>query len=187
MEANPGDGKLVFHEGPHVYLYEGVPASATTDVAHSCEPAFKASDAIDSMRASRARVAASRSDVEGAEGRRVERRAGNPSAVAGPDGGGAPENSFSSDTSLEQALEVLEISRIGPKDDDEEVYFFERVLTDAEIGAEWARNGAEQSARGTEAHHQAELFFNGLSCAWCVGGDAKRHLVRQNAHGGDGV
>ena len=168
LEANPGDGKLVFHEGPHVYLYEGVPASASvTDVAHSCEPAFKASDAIDSMRASKKQAWPRLEYVKGAtKGGAWNGALGILLRSQDLTVAALPENSFSSDTSLEQALEVLEISRIGPKDDDEEVYFFERVLTDAEIGAEWARNGAEQSARGTEAHHQAELFFNGLSCRW---------------------
>ena len=47
-------------------------------------------------------------------------------------------------------------------DSDAEVFVFERELSAREIEDAWKHKGMVASHRGTEAHFQAELFFNGL-------------------------
>ena len=45
---------------------------------------------------------------------------------------------------------------------DSDVYVFEREMSGQEIEAAWKYKGMVASHKGTEAHFQAELFFNGL-------------------------
>jgi len=48
------------------------------------------------------------------------------------------------------------------RDTDAEVYVFDREMSAREIEESWKHKGMIASHRGTEAHFQAELFFNGL-------------------------
>ena len=46
------------------------------------------------------------------------------------------------------------------RNDEEEWYVFDRVLTDKEICHKWELNGEDARSRGTKAHLQMELWFN---------------------------
>lgn len=165
---HPGTKGLVFFEGPHVYEFERVPASASvTEVVHSTEPPFVAAEAIVAMKNSSKQAWPRFEYVVGASSETAWTPAmGLLIRAGGLTTASVPPDSFAPDTSYEAALQVARLNAKLPPSDEDVVYVYERVWTNEEIEAEWDRNGKEASARGTEAHHQAELFFNGLPCRW---------------------
>lgn len=168
QKLNPASPDLQFFEGPHVYQYKGVPASASvTEIVHSVEPDFVATAAINAMRNSSKQAWPRFEYVVDADKERewdaslgLLFRNGEITVAS------IPPYSLSAGTTLEEATKIAKLSSNGIVDDDAVSYTYTRVLTDAEIAEEWKRNGNEASARGTEAHHQAELFFNGEPARW---------------------
>ena len=165
INGHPLDARLVFHEAPHVYEFDGVPTSASvTALAHAYEKPFVAADAIQSMKGARSQAWPRLEYVsdarEGAADWTPERgvllvRAGRTVAAL-------PPHSLRADADVAEALRAA-----APGDDeDEEVHTYARALTDTEIAEGWSRKGRIASHRGTEAHYLAECYFNGLPVRW---------------------
>lgn len=179
LHVHPLDARLRFYEEPHVYTFDGVPTSASvTAIAHEFEKPFVASEAIELMKTSRSQAwprlqyvvdARPLAEEESREPTWSSDRGallvvhGKTVAVAHP-------GSLSEDTTTDGLLSFLRTSAIKGLDEAggeaEEVYTFERASTDEEIEEGWSRNGRLASHKGTEGHHLAELFFNGLPFRW---------------------
>lgn len=169
LHQHPLDAHLRFYEDPHVYTHHDTPLSTSvTALAHEHERPFVATEAVSAMRTSRTQAWPRLEYVTGAE--RLEgtwtpsrgallHAAGRTVAVIQP-------HSMAPGTTLSQLWQALRVVvvRGAPSLDDVAAHSFERELRTDEIIAGWAQKGRVASHAGTEAHYQAELFFNGLPC-----------------------
>mgnify|MGYP001970820330 CR=1 FL=1 len=169
LHPDPQDARLVFHEAPHVYTWDGTPASASvTALAHQYEKPFVAADAIAGMKTARTQAWPRLEYVEDAQplgdaavpvDRGVLLTAGGKTLAA------LQPHAFEAPCPPGEVRDLLH--RLAPKVceiDDAEVHTFARERTAEEISSGWKRKGMIASHRGTEAHYQAELYFNGLPC-----------------------
>ena len=177
IHTHPLDADLVFLEGPHLYLDRGVPTcGSVTYLAHQFETPFDPTGSIASMKTGRSQkwprleyVIDARPVGSNDEGGLVPERGalivcgGKTIAVLNP-------HSTQVGTNSKDILSVLRATRrLTPGSDltdDEEIFSFERAMTDQEIMDAWALNGKIASNAGTEAHYMCELFLNGLPCRW---------------------
>jgi hypothetical protein len=176
LHTHPLDTSLAFYEGPHIYTDEGVPTSGSvTYLAHQYQKPFDAPKAISVMKNSRSQKWPRVEYVIDARPLRMtiqdltsERGAlivcgGKTIAALNP-------HSMESSASGEDVLCVLHAARLktsgSEATDDEEVYTFERVMTDQEIMDAWTLKGKIASNTGTEYHYMCELFLNGMPCRW---------------------
>lgn len=176
LEAWQGsDPDLAFFELPHVYTWRTVPVSASvTTIAHSFESPFVAEEALQVMRTSKSQAWPRSKYVAGL----VPLEAWRPGMGLLAERGGLtvaslPPYALEASADVDAAMRIFaeaptkdKLPIIGEEGNEAEILAYERVHTDEEIKIEWKRNGDEMSARGTEAHHQAELFFNGLPFRW---------------------
>lgn len=174
LNTHPLDARLCFYELPHVYTFDGVPTSASvTKLAHEFEEEFDPEAAIRMMRDSRTQAwprleyvvnaapltEAAWTGVQGA----LRCAGGKTVAVVHP-------HSMTARSSLSDVRELLRIVTLpakgGVEAEEAEDHVFERELTADEIRAKWKANGTRASHLGTERHHLAECFFNGMPFRW---------------------
>lgn len=157
------DDDLEFLEGPHVYLFRGIPLSTSmTPVAHSCQEHFDADRVIQMMKTSRSQRWPRLKYVLDAR------------PCAGPEFEGATADRgvlcVRGDRTI-AACKAFEFERSGRAlvdavlvacDGDAgsspgDVYTFSREMTPDEIKEAWRLNGEDARNRGTEAHLQMQL------------------------------
>ena len=174
---HPLDSTLSFLEKPHIYLYNGRPVSdSVTHVAHQCQSGFDADAAISAMKGSsrerwpRLKYAVGASRAEAADltsdvGVLLVDDAGRTVAATRPHdfaGGDSPPPRGEAMLDAVRATAITSSSgKRGRGDEEEEVYTYERAMTDAEIKASWEANGELARNLGTEAHLQMQLAVEG--------------------------
>lgn len=173
LNPHPIDARHVFYEQPHIYTLDGVPTSlSVTGLAHSCEEGFDPDKGISMMRSSRSQAWPRLDYVHNARDIDDVVEWSNDFGLLSVNADGKtmaalPPRSMSAGASREDALVVLETSRIkGKRDLTDRIYAFDAVLTDDEIKEKWRANGERASHMGTEAHYLAECFFNGVPFRW---------------------
>ena len=171
------DDKLAFYEIPHVYTYDGVPTMwSGSGLAHRYETPFVASEGIKAMKFSNSQVYPRKEYVlpleegEGGTGGGEQEWSPSVGALLVRDGKSisiAPP--YSLQGSQEEMRSFLYATAIGGGTEaqfGDEVVLYKRGMEDDEIETMWKRKGQEASHRGTDAHWQAECYFNGLPCRW---------------------
>lgn len=180
VHAHPLDAGMCFYEVPHKYTYKGTPMSTSvTTLAHEFEKPFDARGAIAMMKMSRSqawprleyvRNATTMTDWTSTKGALL--------VLFGRTAAACQPCALREDATQDDAKRVLGASIVKGFDvfdeDDAEWYAFDRVLRDDEIQALWSHKGLLARNKGTYAHYQAELFFNGLPCHWR---DAEMEIV----------
>ena len=169
VNRSPLDEKLRFFEEPHVYTWESVPfSSSVTSLAHQYEQPFYPEEAIQKMKSSRSQSWPRLEYVLDAKPLQEEEWTCSRGALLVLDGktiSSLPPFSMREGSTRENMRRMLvECSIKGNSGEGGEIYTFERCCTDDEIVKGWRRKGMLASNKGTEAHYQAELFFNGLPC-----------------------
>ena len=170
------DKHLIFYEKPHIYAWKGVPTTASvTSLAHEYETPFIAVEVIGRMKNSRAQMWPRKEyTLNATELTDHEQWTHSKGALLyslGKTIGIVQPFSMEKDSNTTAMLQVLQASVMKGStasvyDNDAEIYVFARAKTDSEIMLAWEKNGMLASHKGTEAHFQAELFFNGLPCRW---------------------
>lgn len=169
LHTHPNDSRLVFYETPHVYTFDGVPTTASvTALAHEYEKPFVARDAIELMKTSRTQAWHRLEYVHDATpgvagwtpGRGVLLVRGGKTVAS------LPPHALDAAADVRAVLRATAVPKAAPEGDDDELFTFARGMTDDEIAAAWRANGARASHMGTDRHHLAECFFNGLPCRW---------------------
>jgi hypothetical protein len=162
------DAKLKFFEGPHIYTIDGVPTTVSvTALAHEFEKPFIASDAITMMKNSRSQSWPRLEYVVGAT-LGLDEWSPQKGALVFADGKTqAIVHPHSVNGSVESVKKLLQMGL--PKGstinvEDVEIWTFLREKSSEEIEASWKQKGLLARNLGTEAHYQAELYFNGLPC-----------------------
>lgn len=169
--THPHDARLCFYEEPHVYTFDGVPTSASvTALAHEYESPFVAADAVHAMKTSRAQAWPRLEYVTRAHPLDATWTANSGALLVsqGRTVASVPPRSMATGASNADVRAVLQRVTVKHRDpeSDDEYYAYERGMTDAEITDQWTRNGRRASHMGTDRHHLAECFFNGLPFRW---------------------
>ena len=165
INAHPRDERIVFYEEPHIYTVDEFPVQASVSgLAAPYESEFDPKGALAGMKRSRKirwprlqyvqnprkvdRVEDLNGMTHGAM--IVDKETGDTVASL--------ERVDATGTALHAALRESGLRALPP--DREELYIFDRVMTDDEICTAWELNGEDARNRGTEAHLQMELWFN---------------------------
>jgi hypothetical protein len=173
LNTHPLDARLVFYEKPHIYTVDGVPTSVSvTGLAHLYEKPFVAQDAISGMKTSRTQAWPRLEYVVDArpitDSDPWTSSRGVLHVCSGKTTAALPPHSLGDAATHEAMLKMLQVTRrVQNIDTDEgELYSYERERTNLEIEQGWSRNGQLASNKGTEAHYNAECFFNGVPFRW---------------------
>jgi hypothetical protein len=163
------DDNLAFYEVPHVYTYQGVPTMwSGSGLAHKYETPFVAMEGIKAMKFSKSQVYPRKEYILPCD----DGETWSPSAGAllvrdGKSISIAPPYSLGGDE--EEMRSFLYATALGGATESQfgdEVVLYRRGLEDKEIETMWKQKGQQASHRGTDAHWQAECYFNGLPCRW---------------------
>lgn len=166
---------LLFYEKDHIYTYSGTPASSSVStLAHEFQPHFDPVAAILLMKKSRsqsyprleyvvdAREVKTNHDLVSERGAML--------VCGGKTVGVLLPHSVDRIASGVDIRSVLYSTRLrtpgSEATEDDQLYTFERAMTDEEILDAWKKNGLLASNKGTEGHYLCELFLNGLACRW---------------------
>jgi hypothetical protein len=170
-ERDGPDTRLRFYEVPHVYTYDGVPLSTSvTSLAHQFETPFDGQAAISMMTVSQSQAWPRLEYVvypsDGLDAWTCDQ--GALMTCQGRTVACVPPMSMAPGTTrsaVEQALRCLVVPR-ARVDDEVELHTFARAMMPDEILRMWQRNGQRACNLGTDRHHLAECFFNGLPLRW---------------------
>lgn len=172
IHHHPLDAHLTFFEAPHVYVFRGVPLTlSVTGLAHEFERPFDAEAAIKSMKSSRREAWPRLKYVVGATRAAVSDLVPSKGVLVVCDGATVSALGAHSMEDVATGDGIYAVAQMARRDSgtstaDEELYTFDRVMTDEEIATSWNDAGRLASQQGTEGHHLCELFLNGLPCRW---------------------
>lgn len=168
IPPHPNDAALQFFEEPHIYTFHGVPTTTSvTGLAHEFEKPFDPPSVIQGMKTSKGQAWPRLEYVAGA--RPFDEWV--PTLGCLLVGGGKtlssfPPHSFADAADRASVERALREVRLRDVEEEEELYAYERVLTDEEIADGWKKKGLLAANQGTEGHYLAELYFNGLPTRW---------------------
>ena len=159
------DGRIIFYQNPHIYSVDGLPVhESVSGLTREFKSEFNPKEAVATMKRSRRNAwpgleyvlnARQVHQVTALDGRAcgcmiVHKETGMTLASTNPGVDAAD-------------IIILEILRQNAitwiRNDKEEWYVFDRVLTDEEICHKWELNSEDTRNGGTEAHLQMELWF----------------------------
>ena len=172
LNSHEKDAHLKFYEKRHIYTWKGVPTTASvTYLAHQFESPFDPDSAISMMKWSKSQAWPRVEYVVDAKEFRSEDFTpsrggllvyeGKTVAVCHP-------YSVDSKCDIREYLNVATVKGVTiDAESDCEYYTYERGMSDTEIKEQWSKKGKIACNMGTEAHYQAELYFNGLPPREC--------------------
>lgn len=163
LHPHPRDERIVFYEEPHIYTIDGIPAQeSVSSLASEFESEFDPDQAVQNMK-----------DSKSMTWPRVQYVL-NPRRIETADEFSAREGAILVDADTNESISTLNpghgktgLSALACLQENamrraknENMFVYERCLTDDEIKKKWELNGEDARNRGTEAHLQMELWFN---------------------------
>ena len=166
------DDHIVFHEEPHIYAIDGLPAgTSVSSLAHEYEEPFDSILGIRAMQKSQKESWPRLSYVHGAKKVTLEELDVKKGCLLYNTTDKITIASMNPDnTRTCTPLHIYNLLKSTCKklvnEISIEIYNFEQGMTDDDIKRKWEAHGMDARNRGTEAHLQMELWFNSIPCRY---------------------